>query len=64
MAFVLVLFVVGAIMEGNGAKAVKFGTALVVCSIVIIAWGPKGTEFLPGDCWIDWDGRTNSTVCE
>ena len=64
VAFFLALFVAGAIMEGNGAKAMKFGAALFVCSVVIIGWGPKGDNFASGNCWTDWDGRSNPTVCE
>lgn len=64
VAFGLVLFVVGALMESNIAKAAKFGAALACClAVILVATKPKpfGHET---NCYVDWDGRTNSTVCD
>lgn len=35
------------------------GCILLVLSVVSIK-APAGK----GECWIDWDGRSNSTVCD
>lgn len=63
VAFVLLLFTFGAVAERNSAKAVKFGAAFVMCGALIIALGSP-PQMTNEDCWIDWDARSNATVCD
>lgn len=64
IGFVLVLFVVGAFMEENLPKAGKFGAALVVCLLAIFLFTKPGPFKYVTNCSIDWDGRSNSEICD
>lgn len=50
-------------MEGNMKKAVAFGGVFLALAFVIVLVG-EPLPLLDGDCWTEWDGRTNPTVCE
>lgn len=60
----LAICVVGALMESNLKKAGLFALALAACVAVILI----GTQPRPfahtANCYVDWDGRANSTVCD
>lgn len=64
VAFVLVIFVIGAIMEENGKGVLKYGAALAVCVVAILTL-TKPLPYSSGtNCFIDWDGRANAEVCD
>lgn len=63
VAFVLALYVIGAVAERNAAKAAKFGGVLLVCATVILLFG-EPAQLTDADCYIDWDARSNSAVCD
>ena len=64
VGFILVLFVVGALMERNVKKAGIFGAALAVCSVLIIGLGDRPSSKVAGtDCYTEWDMRVSRTVC-
>ena len=64
VGFVLALFVVGAFMENDLRKMAKYGAALAACLfVVLVATKPKPFAHVT-DCYVDWDGRANSTVCD
>lgn len=49
--------------DRSGARVALFGGLAVVSFGVMIAGTP--TRPLTGDrCWIDWDARSNSQVCD
>jgi hypothetical protein len=63
VAFVLTLFVAGAFMENDLRKMAVFGAAFLACCILTLMFvQPQRGGYQ--DCYIDWDGRSNSTVCE
>lgn len=64
VGFVLVLFTIGAFMEGNTAKMLRFaaGTLVVFLAIIFLTSAPS-PDTIGRDCWIDWDGRSNPEVC-
>lgn len=64
VGLVLALFTAGAFMENNLRKMAGFGTAFVVCCVLILATSAprRGGPFQ--DCFTDWDARSNATVCE
>lgn len=65
IAFILAFFCVGALMEENLRKAGMFAAAFVVCSAIILASGTHGNRTsVQRDCWIDWDGFSNSEACD
>lgn len=65
IAFILALFCVGALMEENMKKAGMFAAAFVVCSIIVISIGSNGISITQQrDCYIAWDGFSNSEVCD
>lgn len=61
---VLALFTVGGFMEGDMGKVAKFGGGLAACLIAILflTVAPKLTGYQ--NCSTDWDGRSNSEVCD
>lgn len=64
IAFILLLFCGGALMEENMKKAGIFAAAFLVCSIVIISMGSHGVRMTEQrNCVIDWDGFSNGEVC-
>lgn len=63
VAFVLVLFVVGAIMEQNGRGVMKWGAALAVCTVAILMLTKPLPYSNATNCFIDWDARANVEVC-
>lgn len=65
VGFVLVLFVVGALMERDLRKASFFGLALLGCGALIIASDNNRGSFSPAaNCWTEWDMRVSRTVCD
>lgn len=65
VAFIVALFCVGALMEEDLKKAGYFAAAFIVCSVIIISSGSHGNRtVVQRDCVIDWDGFSNSEVCD
>lgn len=65
VGLVLALFCVGGFMEGDIAKAGKFGAGLGVCLVLIFLTSAPGQRTGGSqNCHIDWDGRANSEVCD
>lgn len=64
VAFVLVLFVIGAIMEQNGRGVLKWGVALAVCVVAMLTLTKPLPYSTATNCFIDWDGRANVEVCD
>lgn len=63
--FVLMLFTAGAFMESNVPKTIRFaGATLAVCLLILFVGDNRPISVKYGDCWIDWDGRSNPEVCE
>lgn len=65
VAFVLVLFAIGGFMQGDMGKVLKFGGAFAVCAVLILmTGGPSRHTGGSQNCHIDWDGFSNSEVCD
>jgi hypothetical protein len=65
IGLVLALFCVGGFMEGNMAKAGKFGAGLAIClGLILITSGPSRNTGGGQNCHTEWDGRANSEVCD
>lgn len=65
IAFILALFCAGALMEENMKKAGVFAAAFLVCALIVVSLGGHGAStIVQRDCWIDWDGFSNSEVCD
>jgi len=63
VGFVLALFVVGAFMEGDMGKVGRYAAALLACVVItLLATSPRPFQHAT-ECVTDWDGRSNSTVC-
>jgi hypothetical protein len=58
-------FLVAAYMfrDGGGGKVAAFGIAGVAClgAMIVLTPATKGSR---GDCFVDWDARSNSIVCD
>lgn len=50
-------------LDKSGARVILFGALAMICFGVSIFGTPKhvGSGF---DCFTDWDGRSNSEVCD
>lgn len=57
------LFVAYLNRDDSVARFWSFGIAGLVCFAVMIASTPK-TGGRGVDCFVDWDARSNSTVCD
>lgn len=64
VAFILVLFVVGSLMERNLRKAGIFGAALMGCAILIMSFDGNRSYRETANCWTEWDLRVSRTVCD
>lgn len=64
VAFVLVLFVIGAVMEQDRQAFLKWGAALAVCVVAILTLTKPLPYSSATNCFIDWDGRANVEVCD
>ncbi len=65
VGLVLALFCVGGFMEGNMAKVAKFGAGIAVCAaLILLTAGPSRNTGGSQNCYIDWDGRANSEICD
>jgi hypothetical protein len=62
-SFVAALFVVGAFMECDGRKALVSGSIFGALVLLIVMFtNPR--PLTDAECWIDWDARSNSVVCD
>lgn len=60
----LAVMVIGALMESNLRKAAIWGAAFLGCIVVILTTtSPKPFAHVT-ECYTDWDGRSNSSVCD
>jgi len=64
VGFVLLLFVIGALMEEEVGKALKWGAALAVCVVAILTLTSPRPYSSASNCFIDWDARANAEVCD
>lgn len=52
--------------DGEANHAAKAGVVFAVTAVLLIAGhviGP-GPSYTSGDCYVSWDARSNSTVCD
>lgn len=49
--------------SGEGALAAKSGAIFAACVLVFLLAPKPGQKQTAGDCYTDWDARSNSTVC-
>lgn len=49
--------------NGDGALAMKTGAVACIAAMIWIT-APKNETRLSDNCWIDWDARSNATVCD
>lgn len=48
-----------------GRRGAGYGVAVFVIGIALGQFVMSGpSSFLGGDCYTDWNGRSNATVCE
>lgn len=63
--FVLALFAVGGFMEGDMGKVGKYSAGIVICGVLALVAGSGSQQSPVGQhCSTDWDGRSNSEVCD
>lgn len=46
----------------NGFRAILLGFAALICFGAMVATTPK--DGFRGDCFTEWDGRSNPIVCD
>lgn len=64
IGLVLAFFCVGGFMEGDMAKVGKFAAGLAVCSVLILMTSGPRQSVVVRHCEIEWDGFSNSEVCD
>lgn len=50
--------------SGEAGLACKSGAVFLFCCLIVIAAPKRPVTNGGDDCYIDWDGRSNSTVCD
>jgi hypothetical protein len=51
------------IRSGDRGMALKASGVFAVC-VALFLLSPKRAQSFSSDCYIDWDGRSNPTVCD
>lgn len=64
VAFVAGGVAVNAWLEGDKSMASKSLLIFAVCVAVIFVAPKRAPEFGSGNCYTEWDGRSNPTVCD
>jgi hypothetical protein len=64
IAFIILLFVIDAVVKSDGKRAAWFGIAFASCVAVILLISSPPPPLSMGDCWIEWDIRVSRTVCD
>lgn len=63
VSFVLALFAAGAFMEGDMGKIGRYAAAFIACVVITLVFtSPKPFQHVT-ECITDWDGRSNSEIC-